>query len=252
MFKIFLMLFLFVFSSPILAENIELFADDGLEWDQKNQTITMNKNATAKTPTYELKADNIVAHYKGNNKQIYKIYANDNVKIISPTETITTDKMLYDIDNEKIDLFSINNPTILKTNDSEIIAKEEIVYFKDKNYATATNANIKHSSRDLFADFIKISFENKNGKNKLKEINASGNIKLIDGTEELYGDTAKYNPENGYATIEGDVHFKKGNDANLSGGKILYNMKTGIAKILPKEDTGKVKGVFSTSTTSNK
>ena len=74
-------------------------------------------------------------------------------------------------------------------------------------------------------------------------------FKLIDGEEELFGDTAEYNPKNGYATIEGNVYFKKGSDANLSGGKIVYNMNTGIAKILPKDTNSKVSGIFSTKTT---
>ncbi len=245
--KLLVIAFLMIGSISAYAENIELFADDGLEWNQKEQKITMHKNATAKTPSYELIADNIEALYKGNDKRIYKIFANDNVKINSKTEKINTDKMIYDIDNEKIQLFSINKPTTLKSTDSTITAKDEIIYYKNKNYATAKTAQINHSERNLFADNIKITFDNKN---QIKLINANGNIKLIDGEEELYGDTAEYNPKNGYATIEGNVYFKKGNDANLSGGKIIYNMTTGIAKILPKNTDSKVKGIFSTKTTS--
>ena len=39
MLKLFLIGVLF-FSSTAFAENIELFADDGLEWNQKEQKIT--------------------------------------------------------------------------------------------------------------------------------------------------------------------------------------------------------------------
>ncbi len=248
--KIFIISILSFLSFSAHAENIELFADDGLEWNQKEQKITMHKNATAKTPSYELVADNIEALYKGADKHIYKILANDNVKITSQTEKINTDKMIYDIDKERIDLFSINNPTTLKTSDSTITAKDEIIYYKNKNYATAKTAQITHAERNIFADNIKITFESSGKKNQVKLVNANGNIKLIDGEEELYGDTAEYNPKNGYATIEGNVYFKKGSDANLSGGKIIYDMSTGIAKILPKDTETKVKGVFSTKTTS--
>ena len=212
----------------------------------------MHKNATAKTPSYELNADNIEALYKGNNKKIYKIYANDNVKIKSSTENITADKMLYDIDAERVDLFSTGNPTVMTGTDSKIITKDKIIYYKNKNYATADNAEIIHSGRHLFSDYIRITFENKNGKNQVKYIHADGNIKLIDGEEELYGDRAEYNPQNGFATINGNVRFKKGTEANLSGGKIVYNMNTGIAKVLPKDKNSKVSGVFSTQTTSDK
>ncbi len=252
MFKLFLIVFLFIGSISAHAENIELFADDGLEWNQKDQKIIMHKNATAKTPSYELNADNIEALYKGNNKKIYKIYANDNVKIKSSTENITADKMLYDIDAERVDLFSTGNPTVMTGTDSKIITKDKIIYYKNKNYATADNAEIIHSGRHLFSDYIRITFENKNGKKQVKYIHADGNIKLIDGEEELYGDRAEYNPQNGFATIDGNVRFKKGTEANLSGGKIVYNMNTGIAKVLPKDKNSKVSGVFSTQTTSDK
>lgn len=241
MFKIFFIVFA-LFATPILAEDIELSADNGLEWNQRELKITMYENAVAKTENYELKSDTMEALYKDNNK-IYKIFATDNVTIDSATENITTDKLIYDINQEIITLISKTNPTYLKTGNSIIIAKDEVIYYKDKSYATAKNAQIHHSEREIFADDIKIDFTKTN---EIKLINAKGNIKLIDGEEELYGDTAKYNPKTGMTIIEGNVYFKKGTQANLSGGKIIYNMNTGIANILPKEGDGKVKGVFTT------
>ncbi|MDE6224474.1 MAG: hypothetical protein K2M23_03270 [Alphaproteobacteria bacterium] len=247
MLKIFIILFLFIFPPFALAEDIELTADNGLEWNQKEQKIIMRENATAKTPEYELRASYIEAFYKEPNKKIYQVIATDNVNVISKEENITTDKLTYDINNEIIKLFSASNPTTLKNKDSEIIAKDNVIYYKAKNYATAKNAKIINTGRTLFADDIKVEFERTNdASNQLKKILANGNIKLIDGEEELYGDTAEYNPKTGLATISGNVYFKKGTKANLSGGKIIYNMKTGIARVLPKDGESKVKGVFST------
>ncbi|MGN0929258.1 MAG: LptA/OstA family protein [Alphaproteobacteria bacterium] len=247
MLKFFTILFLLILPPFALAEDIELTADNGLEWNQKEQKIIMRENANAKTPEYELKADYIEAFYKEPNKKIYQVIATDNVKVISKEENITTDKLTYDINNEIIKLFSTSNPTTLKNKDSEIIAKDDIIYYKAKNYATAKNAKIINTGRTLFADDIKVEFERtKASSNQLKKILANGNIKLIDGEEELYGDTAEYNPKTGFATISGNVYFKKGTQANLSGGKIIYDMKTGIARVLPKDGESKVKGVFST------
>ena len=238
---------MFVFPATVFAEDIELSADNGLEWNQKEQQITMRKNATAKTPEYELRADNIVAYYKEPNKKIYRVTATDNVKIKSKEETITTDNLDYDINGEIIKLTPNENPTTLKNKDSEIIAKDTVVYYKAKNYATAKNAKIINTGRTLFADNIRVEFiRTKNSANELKQIFANGNIKLIDGEEELYGDIAEYNPKNGFATISGNVYFKKGTQANLTGGKIIYDMKTGIARVLPRDGENKVKGVFST------
>ncbi len=249
MLKKFIILLSLTISSFAYAENIELSADNGLEWDQKQTKITMKKNATAKTAEYKLTADLIEAFYKEPNKNIYKVIAIDNVKVDSQNEHITTDKVIYDIDNEIITLIADKNSTHLKNKDSEIIAKGEVIYYRTPNYATAKDAKIINTGRELFADNLKVYFQ-KTGKkdtNELKSITANGNIKLVDGAEELYGDNAEYNPQNGYATITDNVYFKKADQANLSGGKIIYDMKTGIAKILPKDNESKVKGVFSTN-----
>ena len=248
MFKAFLIILSFIFTIPTFADDIELTADNGLEWNQTEQKITMKQNATAKTSEYELKADFIEAFYKEPNKKIFKVIANYNVKVLSQNETITTDNLTYDLTNEVITLKSNKNPNTLKNKDSEIIAQDDVIYYKNKNYATAKNAKIINTGRTLFADNIRVDFlsNGKKSSNELKKVIATGNIKLLDGEEELYGDNAEYNPQNGLATITGNVYFKKGTQANLKGGKIIYDMKTGIARILPSESEGKVKGVFST------
>ena len=241
----------FVYVNNAYAENIDLSADNGLEWNQKEKKISMHKNAIAKTPTYELRADDIEALYK-DDKKIYKIFAVGNVQVKSDTETITTDKMTYNIDDEIIELFAVENPVVMVGQDSKMTAKKDVIYYKAKNYADAHNVKLEHSNRILFADKVKVSFKNVKGKNKVEKVNAMDNIKIVDGEEELYGDLAEYNPINGFAKVWGNVYFKKGSQANLSGGSIIYDMNTGIAKILPKEKEGKVTGAFSTETTSKK
>lgn len=241
----------FVCSSGVMAENVDLSADDGLVWNQKEKKISMNKNAIAKTPTYELRADSIDALYR-DDKKIYKIFANGNVQVISEAEKINTDKMIYNMDEDIIELFPVENPVIMTGKDSKMTANKDVIYYKAKNYADAHSVKLEQGGRILFADKVKVAFKNVDGKNQVEKVNASNNIKIVDGEEELYGDLAEYNPINGYVKVWGNVYFKKGNQANLSGGSILYDMKTGIAKILPKDADGKVKGSFKTETTSKK
>ncbi|MDR0366975.1 MAG: hypothetical protein LBH41_00150, partial [Rickettsiales bacterium] len=75
---------------------------------------------------------------------------------------------------------------------------------------------------------------------------ADGNVKIVDGQEEMFGDTANYNPATGLASITGNARFKKGPGAEINGGKIIYDMKTGVANILPSSADEKVTGTFST------
>ena len=80
----------------------------------------------------------------------------------------------------------------------------------------------------------------------IDRVQAFGNIKLVDGEEELYGDEAHYNPTTGITSIHGNVHFKKGLTADLSGDRIIYDMNTGVANVLPAPGGAKVTGRFST------
>jgi lipopolysaccharide assembly outer membrane protein LptD (OstA) len=231
-----------LFALPVRAEDIELSADNGLEWNQKDRKITLSENARAKSKDYDLAADSIEAMYRGD-KKIYKIFALGSVRVKSAAETITADRMAYDLDSETINLSSDGTPTRMKTKDSEIIAKGEVAYYKSRSFATASEAEIVHEGKRLLADDIRIDFVK--GKEEVAKIVAKGDIRLKDGEETLEGDEAVYDPKAGLATITGGVHLKKGSAASLSGDRIVYDMNTGVARILPKAGA-KVVGTFST------
>lgn len=240
-------LFILINSADILAENISFSSDDGLTWNRERKIITLHTNAIAKTPNYTLSANSIIANYR-DNKKIYKISAIGNVKLISSGFTITTNNLIYDIDKEKFELLSSSDVSTVMVNDkSKIISKGNIVYLKDKYYAVADKIEITNMGRTIFSDSANIKFDNRN---KIISIVAIDNVKVIDGTDELCGDIAEYNPKNGYVTISGNVYFNKSGEANISGGSIEYNLNTGIAKILPNKQTGRVSGSFKTKTTS--
>jgi len=242
MFK-FLMALAFVFAPVALAwaEDIDFSADDGLEWSQSQRRITLTKNATAKTPAYNLIADVIEGFYR-ETKKIYLITAEGNVRADSATEQIRAARMRYDIEPDVITLFpGDGKPVILRNTDTEIFSKEQAIYRRGDNYATTGPAEIHHGSRTLFADRTKIMFLPAGG---IDRVQAFGNIKLIDKEEELYGDEAQYNPTTGITSISGNVRFKKGVTANLSGDRIIYNMNTGVANVLPAPGGAKVTGRF--------
>ncbi|MDR1476813.1 MAG: hypothetical protein LBI17_01645 [Rickettsiales bacterium] len=240
--RLLLILLLLLAALPAVAEDIELSADNGLEWDQKERKITMSENARATSKDYDMRADLIEAFYKGD-KKIYRIVASGAVGVVSKAETITTDRLAYDFDPEAITLSPDGRPTRLKTKDSEIIADGEVFYNKARFYATATKAEIIHAGKRLFANDIRIDFAKKT--NEISKIVAKGDIRLVDGEEELLGDEAEYDPKAGMTTLVGNVRLKKGDSASLSGERIVYDMNAGIARVLPQKGA-KVTGRFST------
>ena len=250
--KIFLNLKIIVFTFVLLCENfvyakkVDLFADDSLIWNRETKTVLLHNNATIKTEGYIITADNITAFYK-DTKDIFKIEGTGNVNIKLDNTEITANKILYDIINEIITFFATNDKVINFKNDKvKLTSNDKIIYYRNKSYATATKISLSYDDRVLSGDTAIINFENKSA-NKLQEVNLTGNIKIVDSLDELSGDKAHYNVKNDYATVSGNVSLKKGQDANLQGSFIEYNMKTGIIKILPNKDTGKVKGSFKMS-----
>jgi lipopolysaccharide export system protein LptA len=240
--KLLAIAFLLFLALPAMAEDIELSADNGLEWNQKDRKITMSENARATSKDYDMRADLIETFYKGD-KKIYRVVATGAVRVVSKTETMTTDRLAYDFDPEAITLSPDGRPTRLKTADSEIVANGEVFYNKAKFYATATKAEIIHAGRRLFANDIRIDFAKKT--NEISKIVAKGDIRLIDGEEEMLGDEAEYDPKSGMTTLVGNVRLKKGDSASLSGERIVYDMNAGVARVLPQKGA-KVTGRFST------
>jgi len=243
MFK-FLTAFAFVLAAalPARAEEIDFSADDGLEWSQAEKRVKLTKNATAKTPAYTLVADVMEGFYR-DNKKIYLITAEGNVQADGKAEHIRAARIKYELEPDVITLYpGGGKPVILKNADTEIFSKEQAIYRRGDNYATTGPAEILHGGRRLFADKTKIMFLPQGG---IERVQALGNIKLVDGEEELYGDEAHYNPITGITSILGNVHFKKGVSADLKGDRIIYDMNTGVANLLPAGGE-KVTGRFST------
>ncbi len=244
--KIFVFLLTLLSGNFAAAKKIDLFADDSLVWNREKKTVQLHNNATIKTDEYTITANDIIAFYK-DKKDIFKIEATGNVNIKLDNSEMTANKILYDITNEIITFFAAKDKLIDFKNDKiKLTSNDKIIYYRNKNFATATKIELTYENRVLSGDKANINFENKSA-NKLKEVNLTGNIKIVDNFDELTGDKAHYNVKNDFATVSGNVSFKKGNDADLQGSLIEYNMKTGIIKILPNKDTGKVKGSFKTN-----
>jgi len=261
--KILFVLFFYVlFSGIVFASDIELSADNGLEWDQNNMTISAVKNASITRDKLNLTSDKITVKYRNRNKklsknstEIFMIIAEGNVFVISPKEQINSDYMEYNLDTGIILIKSYGKPIKMKAHDVNILAHGNIIYYEQKNYAIVNKAEVIHSGRSLLSDVMKLEFDkiSTNIKNKsniglgLSKITATGNLTIKDKLEVLTGDVAIYDNKTGLVSIDGNVRLSRGGGSKLQGGKIEYNMKTGITKLLPDPAFGKVIGIFQSS-----
>ena len=231
---------------PALAQDIDFWADDGLEWNQAERRITLTNNATFQTEEYTLIADIINGFYNDADR-IYLIIAEGNVRIDSETEQIRAARIRYELEPDIITLFPGDDgaPVILRNVDTEIFSHQQAVYRRGENFATTGRAEIHHGGRTLFADRTRIVFLPEGG---VDRVMAFGNIRLVDEDQELTGDEAQYNPRTGITTISGNVHLRQGDAAELSGDRIIYNMNTGVANVLPAPGGARVQGRFTVET----
>jgi lipopolysaccharide export system protein LptA len=235
---------LLFFAVPAMAEDIDLSADDGFEWNQKTRQVFLRKNASARTKDYSLVSDEIEGSYEdGAKKRITRIIARGSVVVKSEGRLVKTDLLDYDMLSEVVTLTSVVDPTDMRSGETSLSARGLVVYYRAKGYATAGKVSLSDSSRTLDSDSVRIDFMPDGG---IRSVAARGNVVLVDGQEELFGDAADYDPATGLATVTGRVRFKKGLDASVDGDRIIYDMKTGVARILPKENE-RVKGTFKTS-----
>jgi len=253
-------LILFIIRSAAFGNDIELSADNGLEWNQEKMTISAIQNASIKRDKLTLISDKIVVHYRNksvakninsNKAEIFLIYANGNVVLNSPKEQISADYIEYNLDNNTISIKPINRPIKMKAYDADIFANGKIMYYEDKNYAIVNNATIFHSGRSLSSDIMKLEFDKLDAVNNkssiglgLSKVTATGNLTIKDKAEILTGNVAIYDNKTGMVSIDGNVELSRGGGSKLQGGKIEYNMKTGITRLLPDPVFGKVVGIF--------
>ncbi len=230
--------------------NIEIEADDGIEWIKNNSEKTgkyhASGNVFAKRDGLTINSDDLTAYYKSNfngkNQYIFRIDAIGHVKIITNDTVATGDKAVYYIDRQLAVI--IGNNLKLKSPKITITANKSLEYWQKENIAVAKGGatvvqNNKHLRADSLTAFIGIDEET--SEYNIKRINAIGDVHISNATEIIQAQEAVYNLNNQIATLCGKVKITRGQN-QLNGQCAEINMKTGNSKI--KGGRGKVKGLI--------
>ena len=104
-------------------------------------------------------------------------------------------------------------------------------------YALRGRAEVTQGTNRIRADAIRIF--NTNG--QPRRVEASGNVYFVTPDQSMRGNNAVYNMNEGTVIVTGDVILTQGQNV-LSGGRLVYNVRTETARI---ESAGsRVRGVF--------
>lgn len=251
-----------VAASPAMAQGfnmsqnndsqIQVYADDGIEWVSDATRVIARGNAKAIRGTVTVTADTLTAYYRqgpGGN-EIWRLDADGNVTITTPTETATGYKGTYDLDKA---IFVLRGtPAKLVTPTDTVTAKETLEYWEKERMAVARgDAVATNADKTIKADVLTAHFKDKSGAPaptgsaarkstgssggnagslELQRADAYGHVVLITPKEQVTGERGDYNLESGIATVTGSVKLTRdGNE--LNGGFAHVNLNTGISKL---------------------
>ncbi|MGE5503736.1 MAG: LptA/OstA family protein [Actinomycetota bacterium] len=251
-------------------QQIQVYADNGIEWQSDATRVIATGNAKAVRGTMTVTADTLTAYYRKGPKgdEIWRLDADGNVTIASPTETATGYKGIYDLDKAVFVLHG--RPAKLVTPTESYTANDTIEYWENERMAVLRGKAVAvQADKTLKGDVLTAHFldrEEAKGKTlhsgkggtakkaegggglQLQRADAYGNVVIITATEEVTGDRGDYNVETGIATVSGSVKIVR-EDNQLNGGFAHVDLNTGVSKLFGTAPGGRdggqrVQGLF--------
>jgi len=227
---------------------IEVFADDGIEWQQEKLTFLARGNARAVRGEVTVFADELQAFYRKLAKggtEIWRLDAVGNVRIETPGEKAYGDHGVYDVDNA---ILVLSGGKVRMVTDTDVItANEQLEYWERKKMAVARgDATAVSDGKKLNADVLVAYFtKDRAGKTAVHRVEAFDNVRIDSGAEKVSSNRAVYTVGNGMVTLSEAVKLTR--DGNvLDGCRAQVNLNTGVSKLFGCVDQGggQVGGVF--------
>ncbi len=227
---------------------IEVFADDGIEWQQEKLTFMARGNARAVRGEVTVFADELQAFYRKLAKggtEIWRLDAIGHVRIETPGEKAYGNHGVYDVDNA---ILVLSGGKVRLVTDTDVItANEQLEYWEHKKMAVARGKAVAVSDgKKLNADILVAYFtKNRKGKTAVHRIEAFDNVQIETELEKATSKRAVYNANNGMVTLTDSVQLTR--DGNvLDGCKAQVNLNSGVSKLFgcKEKGGGQVGGVF--------
>jgi lipopolysaccharide export system protein LptA len=234
-------------------EQIQVYADGGIEWMNDALRVIARGNAKAVRGTVTVTADTLTAYYRKGaaGDEIWRLDADGAVTIATPTETATGHKASYDLDKAVFVLRG--SPAKLVTPTDTVTATEMLEYWEKDLLAVARGDAVAiQKDKQIQADVLTSHFkENAKGSMEMRRADAYRHVVLTTPQEQVFGDRGDYNLESGIATVSGSVKIvRTGNE--LNGEYAHVNLNTGISKLFGIGPGGQGEGRVSGSFTPDK
>jgi len=219
---------------------LEIEADDGLEWQQKQRRYVARGNAVARRGGSSIRADTLIAEYRGGSddatgggSSIHRLIAEGSVVVASETERAIGQRGVYDVESG---YFILTGPYVrLTTPQDTITANQSIEYWERQQIAVATgNALAVRADRKIRADRLESYFrEGEDGDLAARRIIGRRNVCLESATDVAHGQYGDYDVDSGFAYMQNSVQiFQDGNI--LRGDAAEVNLNTKVSRLLSR------------------
>ncbi|MCW3474847.1 LptA/OstA family protein [Limobrevibacterium gyesilva] len=258
---------------------VEVTASGGFEWRDQEQKVIATGDARAVRGNVTVVADRLIALYRKKaagspapaqaqpagatetdtgGSEVYRLEAEGNVRIYSPTDEAQGDKAVYDIDQAVLVLTGRNLK--LTTPQQVLTARDSMEYWSQQHMAVGRGnaVVVTTDGRRVSADTLvgyttppetsagqeparPVAAKANDAKagqadpltasGKLQRVEAFGNVEVRTQTDTVRGDRGVYVPDTGMARIIGHVRITHGQN-QLNGPAADVNMKTGIAHMI--------------------
>ncbi len=248
----FLSILLLLFHTTVsFAADVNLTADDKVEWHQKKQKIVAVGNAVATKEDMTIKADSLTGYYADRSKttkgksQITRVEAVGNVRMKSAKASAFGDFMDYNLVKDVAVLKG--SPAKITTDKETITADGTITYYPTEQKAVAVdNVVASDSQNKIYTDKMIAYFtqETPNSSNLvMKEVQIEGAVRIKTPNAEVTAERGTYLPQKGKIRLYDNIVINQ--EGNILKGDIAEtDLNSGISKLLSNSKSGKVKGVF--------
>ena len=219
--------------SAAQAEDMELTADNRVEWHQKEQKIVAIGNAVATRQDLRVRADKMSADYKktppAGKTQITSVHAEGNVIMHSQRADAFGHTLDYDLGKDLVHLDGI------------------FYYPTDKKAIAIGNVHADNGKDKVYGDKMVAYFEPKTGSDsslEMKRVEIYGHVKILNAETTVWADKGIYNPKSGIVKLYENITIEQ-NGNRLHGDYAQSDLNTGISKIMAGPSSNKrVTGVF--------
>jgi len=226
---------------------IEIFADNGIEWQQDRLVFIARGNARALRGDVHVFADELRAYYRqttDGSTDIWRLDAIGSVRIKSAEGTAYGDQALYDVDNSVLTLTGKNLKLV--SGKDWLTARDQLEFWEKKQMAVARgDAVAKRENKKLNANVLAAFFrKDDKGETGIYRVDAFDHVKIITDKDQATSDRGVYNVKSGIVTLTGSVKITRGTNV-LTGCSADVNLNTGISRLHSCANGGsRVKGMI--------